>query len=415
MKRSPLTLDEVKDARAGLHDAVSLTPVLECTWLSELIGRETVLKAENLQKTGSFKVRGATVKVSGLIGAGRKIEGVVAGSAGNHGQAVAWAARKHGLACTVYMPVDAAIAKVEAIQALGGTVIREGSTVDDCVAAARAAADHGNLEFIHPFDDREVLTGQASMGLELLDQIPDLGTVVIPVGGGGLAGATAWTIKQIRPAVRVIGVQVESCAPYLGAKPSRPVYLADGIAIKHPGELTRPLIEANVDQICAVSEDDIAAAMVHLMQRSRLVAEGAGAVGVAALLTGVAQPATQGRTAVILSGGNVDMGVLAAVTRQHESIAGRRLHVITRISDSPGSLASLLAIVAEAQANVVVAEHQREAIDLHVGETGVELILATRGPGHSTEVIKAIESHGYPLLKPLPSEGHGPPGSGPQE
>lgn len=403
MKSSPLTLDAVQEARAGLRDTVALTPVLECAWLSELIRHETVLKAENLQKTGSFKVRGATVKISRLMDEGRKISGVVAGSAGNHGQAVAWAASKHGLDCTVFMPVDAAIAKVEAIQELGGTVIRTGSTVDECVAAARATANRENLEFIHPFDDPEVLTGQGTMGLELLDQVPELGTVVIPIGGGGLAGATAWTIKQIRPSVRVIGVQVESCAPYLGSEPGQPVYLADGIAIKHPGELTRPLIEACVDQLCAVSEDDIAAAMVHLMQRSRLVTEGAGAIGVAALLKGVAEPAEQGKTAVILSGGNVDMGVLAAVTRQHESIAGRRLHIVTRITDSPGSLASLLSVVAEAQANVVVAEHQREAIDLHVGETGVELILATRGPGHSAEVVKAIESHGYSLLKPLPS------------
>lgn len=397
MNMPPFTLEEVRSAQRELRTAVSLTPVLECSWLTELIGHEAVLKAENLQKTGSFKVRGATIKVSRLVAMDSAITGVVAGSAGNHGQSLAYAARKRNLGCTVYMPTGAAIAKVEAVQAHGGTVVRGGDTVDDCVTEARAAADRDNLAFIHPFDDPEVLTGQGTMGLELLDQIPDLGTVVIPIGGGGLAGATAWTIKQIRPSVKVIGVQVEGCASYIDPKPAGPVYLADGIAIKHPGELTRPLIESCVDQLCVVSEDDIAGAMVHLMQRSGLVTEGAGAIGVAALLKGAAKPADAGRVAVILSGGNVDMGVLAAVTRRHESVSGRRLHIITRISDSPGSLAALLAVIAEAQASVVVAEHQREAIDLHVGETGVDLILATRGPAHSADVIEAMRAHGYPV------------------
>ena len=390
-------LDQVEEARVEAAGKITLTPVLGSGWLSRLIGQTAVFKAENLQKTGSFKVRGAMVKLSRLASSGKETAGVVAGSAGNHGQAVAFAARERGLPCTVYMPLDAAISKVEAVEAYGGKVVRGGSTVDDCVVAAKRAAEEEGLEFIHPFDDLDVLTGQASLGLELLEQIPDLGTAVIPIGGGGLAGASAWAIKQLRPDVKIIGVQVESCAPYLQSASTGPVHLADGIAIKHPGRLTRPLIETYVDELCAVSEDDIAGAMILLMQRSKLITEGAGAVGVAALLRGAATPADKGRVAVVLSGGNVDIGVLASVARRHESVSGRRLNLTTRISDSPGSLAALLAVVAESQANVVSAEHQREGVDLHVGETGVELILETRGPEHSAQVIKALREHDYPV------------------
>jgi threonine dehydratase len=387
-------------ARAAGEAHVRHTPVLTSKTLGERCGGEVVLKAENLQRTGSFKLRGALAKIAAL-GDGCRA-GVVAGSAGNHAQSLAYAARARGVPCHVYMPSDASIAKTDSAAALGATVHVVAGSVDECVAAAQASAEEHGLAFVHPFDDPAVISGQATLGLELLEDIPRLAKVVVPVGGGGLASGVAIAVKTARPEVEVVGVQAEGCAPYPASLEqgapvpvSSALTIADGIAVKRPGRLTLPLIGHWLDGMAVVSEDSVAEAMVTLMERAKLVVEGAGAVGVAALLDGRVEPAREGVTAVILSGGNVDAGLLAAVARRHETESGRRLVLLTRISDRPGGLAALLTRVAATGANLVEVSHVREGLDLHVRESAVELVLETRGREHAAEIVAALEEAGY--------------------
>jgi threonine dehydratase len=277
-----------------------------------------------------------------------------------------------------------------------------GSSVEECLAAARERADESGMAFVHPFDDPDVVAGQGTLGLELLEDVPDLARVIVPVGGGGLSSGVAIAIKSARPEVEVIGVQVDTVAAYPESlRRGEPVAvpgaltIADGIAVKRPGELTLGLVRAWLDDVVVVPEDDVAEAMVLLMEKAKLVVEGAGAVGVAALLGGQAAAAERGTTCVVLSGGNVDAGLLAAVARRHESEAGRRLVLLTRVPDRPGSLARLLALVGEAGANLVDVEHLREGLDLHVRETGVQMVLETRGADHAREVVRAVRDAGY--------------------
>ncbi len=303
-------------ARKVVAEVARHTPVLSSRSLTEHCGGHVLLKAENLQRTGSFKLRGAVHKISRL----EQPRGVVAGSAGNHGQSVAYAARDKGIPCEVFMPREAPVAKVAAVEAFGGTVHLAGDSVDECVAAARERAAETGATFVHPFDDPEVILGQATLGLELLEDVPDLGAIVVPVGGGGLISGVAVSVKSARPDVQVIGVQVEACAAFPASLAARgPVpctalpTIADGIAVKKPGEITLPLVERWVDQIVVVREDDVGDAMVWLMERAKLVVEGGGAAGVAALLSGEVAPAATGSTVIVLSGGNVDAGLLAAI------------------------------------------------------------------------------------------------------
>lgn len=368
--------------------------------LSERAGAPVALKAENLQRTGSFKLRGALAKIAAL---GEECAaGVVTASAGNHGQALAYAARARGIRCVVFMPEQAAISKVEAATALGATVHMTGETVEESLGAARAAAATEGLAFVHPFDDPVVIAGQGGLGLELLEQVPDVSTVVVPVGGGGLASGVAIAVKSQRPEVRVVGVQVETCAPFVASlEAGRPVAvesamtIADGIAVKRPGQKTLPLIERWVDELVVVGEDDVAEAMVFLLERAKLVVEGAGAVGVASLLAGRLALRGGGTAVPILSGGNVDAGLLGQVVRRHESQIGRRLVVLARVSDRPGSLARLLTLVADQGANLLDVTHLREGLDLHVRETAVQLVLETRGQAHAEQVSRAVRDAGY--------------------
>jgi threonine dehydratase len=391
-------------AVAGAVEVVAgvarVTPVLSSRTLSDRTGGTVVLKAENLQRTGSFKVRGATAKLAALGDQGCR-GGVVCASAGNHAQAVAYAARVRGVPCEVFVPAEAPITKVEAAAELGAVVHRAGASVDECLAQALARAEEGPA-FVHPFDDRDVIAGQGTVGFELLDQVDDLARIVVPVGGGGLASGLAVAVKSARPEVEVVGVQVERCAAYaasLGA--GHPVEvdagltIADGIAVKRPGELTLPLVRRWLDGVVTVGEDELAEAMVLLLERAKLVVEGAGAVGVAALLGGQVAPASSGVTTVILSGGNVDAGLLAEVARRHETEVGRRVVILTRVDDRPGALARLLAVVAEAGANLITVGHVREGVPLHVRESAVELVLGTRGRDHAAAVLDAIGAAGY--------------------
>ncbi len=391
-----------EQARRVVLELARHTPILSSRSLSDRCGASILLKAENLQRTGSFKLRGATNKLAHL----EHPTGVVAGSAGNHGQSLAYAARARGIPCEVFMPTEASVAKVAAVQAFGGTVTLGGSSVDDCVAAARTRARDTGAVFVHPFDDPDVILGQATLGLELLEDAPDLATVVVPIGGGGLISGVAGVIKRARPEVRVVGLQVEACSPFPESLRARAPQtfaalptIADGIAVKRPGELTLPLVQRWVDELVVVGEDDIAEAMVWLLERSKLVVEGAGAIGVAALLAGRLRASKTGSTVVLLSGGNADAGLLASTAWRHETMAGRRVRIFTRIPDRPGGLAGLLALIAQDGGNVVHADHVREGVPLHVRETGVEITLETRGTEHSASIINRLVTAGYAVRR----------------
>jgi threonine dehydratase len=374
---------------------VKHTPVTDSASLSERTGGSIVLKAENMQRTGSFKIRGAMNKLASLGDLARN--GVTAGSAGNHAQALAFAARTHGVPCEIFVPRNAPIAKIAACRSYGATVVEGGDSLDDAVVAAQARAAEKAMQFCHPYDDPVVVAGQATLGLELIEDIADLRRVIIPLGGGGLASGVAIAVKQHDPSIHVIGVQVEACAPYANEQPpTGPVLtLADGIAVKRPGTVTRPLVEKWLDDIVVVDEDAVADAMVMMMERSKLYVEGAGAVGVSALLSERAAPSRTGTTCVVLSGGNVDLGVVPGLIRRFETQAGRRLILFVKVSDRPGGLAKLLTIFAEQGASVIDIEHVREGVDLHVRETGVTAVLEVRGPEHADTVIDAVRAAGY--------------------
>jgi threonine dehydratase len=396
-----LTAGDVAAARPAAESVARRTPLLSTRTISERAGGVVALKAENLQRTGSFKVRGVAAKLAALGEAGCR-NGVVAASAGNHAQALAAAARARGVACEVFVPSDAPLAKVEAARGLGAKIHVGGGSVDECLSAARERAEEGGLAFVHPFDDPHVVAGQGSLGLELLEDVPDLAKVVVPVGGGGLCAGVAIAVKAARPEVEVVGVQVAACAPYPESlRRGEPVAagsaltIADGIAVKRPGALTLGLLSRWSDEIVVVGEDETAEAMVVLMERCKLVVEGAGAVGVAALLGGQVRPAETGTTVAVLSGGNVDPGLLASIARRHETEAGRRLILLTRVADRPGNLARLLDCVASQGANIVDVAHVREGLDLHVRETAVELVIETRGHDHARAVVAALEAAGY--------------------
>ena len=381
--RSPTDAD-IAAARADVARVARRTPVLSTRTISERAGGRVLLKAENLQRTGSFKVRGATAKLA-AVGAERCRRGVVAASAGNHAQGVAAAAAALGVPCEVFVPADAPLAKAEATRGHGATVHVGGGDIEECLAAAQARADEDGMVFVHPFDDPDVVAGQGSLGLELLEDVPDLAKVVVPVGGGGLASGIAIAVKSARPEVEVVGVRIADAS----------LTIADGIAVKQPGELTQRLLAEWLDGEVAVEDEDAAEAMVVLLERCKLVVEGAGAVGVAALLGGSVEPAASGTTVAVLSGGNVDAGLLLSIARRHETLAGRRLVVLSRVPDRPGKLAELLASVARAGGNVVDVSHVREGFDLHVRETAVELVLETRGREHADTVMRAMRKAGY--------------------
>ena len=392
----PIDFAAIEAARLAGVGVVKRTPITESAALSEKFGGSVVFKAENLQRTGSFKIRGAMNKLSSLGDAVKS--GVVAGSAGNHAQAIAFAARHFGVPCEIFVPAGASLSKIEAVRSYGATLSEGGDTLSDAVALAQSRADATGMNFCHPFDDPMVVAGQATLGLELAEDISDLSLVLVPLGGGGLTGGVALVLKQINPKIRIVGVQVRACAPYAGTPPpDGPIItLADGIAVKSPGVFTRPLIEQFVDDIIVVEEDLVADAMVFLMDRGKLYVEGGGAVGVSALMSGQVVPAKTGTTCVVLSGGNVDLGFLPGLIRRHETQAGRRLLMYVRISDRPGGLARLLTLFAQSGANLVEVEHMREGVDLHVRETGVQVVLEVRGREHADSVLAQVRAAGYP-------------------
>jgi threonine dehydratase len=393
-----LALARLRQAHALSAEAVVRTPVLTAGSLSARLGGPVALKAENLQRTGSFKLRGALNKLR----RSPNVAGVVAGSAGNHAQSLAFAARTFDLPCEVFMPADASVGKMAAVRAFGAEVHAEGESVDECVELARTQAREAGLLFVHPFDDLDVIAGQSGVGLEILEDRPELGSVLVPMGGGGLVSGIAAAIRQSRPEVRIVGVQAEQCSPFPESVASGSVVsassvatIADGIAIKRPGEVTLPLVVELVDEIVTVSESAIAEAMALLLERSKLVVEGAGAASLAAVISAQVELDPELPNVVVLSGGNVDIGMLAKIAAREETLQGRRLRLFTTVSDRPGGLARLLVNIAETKANLITVEHVREWAHLDVRETGVELTLETRGNDHADEVRAALAAAGY--------------------
>ena len=375
------TVRDVEAALARLEGVARVTPVFRSETFTRLAGREVSLKAENLQRTGSFKIRGAFNKIS-TLGDAERTAGVVAASAGNHGQAVAWAAREAGIEATIFVPADAPMAKVDATRSYGADVRMGGTTFEEAVAAARRHVEETGATFVHAFEDALVGDCQGTIGLELAEQVSDPGTVLVPVGGGGLAAGIALGLRATHPGVRLIGVRA-----------AREQTIADGIAIKHPGELATSILKDALDDMLEVTDDEISQAIVLLLERTKLVVEGAGAVGVAALLAGRVEGS--GPVLALLSGGNIDATLLMSVARHGLSAAGRYLVVRTKVPDRPGELFKLLSLVTEARMNVIGVEHRREGMDIGVTETGIELTLGTRDEEHCEVLLQTMRSWGY--------------------
>ena len=394
-KNLGIDLDAIRAAREVGRDVVEHTPITPSAYLSQQFGGQIILKAENLQRTGAFKIRGAINKLHRL--GELKKHGVVAGSAGNHAAGLAFAAQHFGVKCEIFIPRGASLSKIAACKSYGGIVIDGDESVDTAVVMAKSRALETGMAFCHPYDDVDVVAGQGTLGLELLEDIENLAQVIIPLGGGGLLSGTALAIKQQRPEVKIVGVQISSCAPYIyGNAPTGAVpTLADGIAVKQPGEITRPLIENWVDELVDVDEDGVADAMMILLERAKMYVEGGGAVGVSALLASRVKPAKTGATCIVLSGGNVDMGLIPNLIRRHETKAGRRALLFARVSDQPGALAEFLTVVAKSGANIIEVSHVREGLNLRVRETGIQVVLEVRGPDHTAEIISIVKTAGF--------------------
>jgi threonine dehydratase len=385
------TLADVEAARERVSGSVRLTPAYPSETLSRRCGRDVLLKTENLQRTGSFKIRGAVNRIATLSDEERRA-GVVAASAGNHGQAVAWAAREAGITATIFVPQDAPMAKVEATRSYGAQIELAGEMFDESLAAAKEYVERSGATFVHAFDDPRVIAGQGTLGLELAGQLPERAVVVIPVGGGGLASGIAIALRELRPEVRLVGVQAAACAPLAGRQPEG-VTIADGIAVKQPGELTSAILAELLDEIVVVDDNRISEAILLLLERTKLVVEGAGAAPLAALLAGLVsgdEPACP-----VLAGGNIDPTMLISVMRHGLTSAGRYLVLRTRISDRPGSLMKLLELVARERLSVLSVEHHREGMALAVGQTEVELTLIARDEEHCESMLAALAEEGY--------------------
>ncbi len=381
--RTAPTLPDLEAARERIAGHARATPVYGSSTLSRRVGRPVWLKAENLQRTGSFKIRGAVNKLTGL-GSAERAAGVVAASAGNHGQAVAWAARELNIRATVFMPQDAPMAKVDATRNYGAETVLAGALFDDALAEAMARAEEAGATFVHAFEDEAVIAGQGTLGLELAEQLPEAETFVLPIGGGGLAAGIAIALRSLRPGVRLVGVQ---------AGREGQGTIADGIAVKHPGELTMSILDELLDEVVHVDDEEIAEAITLLLERSKLVVEGAGAASVAALLGG--NVGGTGGVCALLSGGNIDATLLMSVVRHGLARAGRYLVLRTSVPDHPGELLKLLQLVAEHRANIVEVNHRREGMGIGLVRTGVELTLVTRDEEHCVELCSALAAAGY--------------------
>ncbi len=400
-------LTEIQKAAKAIQSSILRTPLIYSPTFSRLAKAEVYLKLENLQRGGSFKMRGATYKILSNLDRIRD-KGVVAASIGNHAQGVALAARAAGIPATIVMPVWASIAKQEATKGYGAELILQGESLAESLAAARKLAAETGRTFIHPYDDLEVITGQGTIGLEILDDLPDVDLILVPVGGGGLIGGIAAAVKALRPAVRVVGVQAAACPSAREAlKAGRPVSLedveekgslADAIMVTRVGDAAFPLLRDLVNEIVVVSEDQIASAILLLLERKRVLAEGAGAAPLAALLSGDFRVPEGSKVALVISGGNMDGLLLDRVIHHGLRQEGRLMRFSVSLEDVPGSLAGLLNLVSGHQANVVHIHHARNERGLPINLTRVDLELETRGQSHAAAIADALKDAGYRIV-----------------
>ncbi len=394
-----LTMEMMEDARTVLQGIARRTPLDPARGL----GKNVYIKAENLQLTGAFKLRGAYNKIRSLSPE-EASRGVIACSAGNHAQGIAWSATKLGIKSIICMPAGAPISKVEATRGYGAEVVLVPGVYDDAAREAeRLTAEHG-YTFAHPFNDPLVIAGQGTIGLEILEQLPDAEQIVVPIGGGGLISGIAFAVKHLKPSCRVIGVQAAGAASmYISRHSGRPTELrsvstiADGIAVKKPGDLTFELCQKYVDEIVTVGEDEIASAILALMEGQKTVAEGAGATPVAACMFGRVDTSEK-KTVCVVSGGNVDVTTLSRVITKGLSKSGRLVELTTKVTDKPGSLLQMLQLVSQSGANILTINHSREDRDSEVGACIVSLVLETRNSDHVAAIKLALTDAGYPLL-----------------
>lgn len=397
-----LILDDVRGAQKMLSGVARVTALEGSRHLTELVGAPVHLKCENLQRTGSFKLRGAYVRISGLTPVERAA-GVVAASAGNHAQGVALASSLLGVRSTVFMPVGAPLPKVAATREYGAEVRLHGQVVDETLAAAQRYAEETGAVFIHPFDHPDIIAGQGTVGLEILEQCPEVRTIVLGIGGGGFAAGVAVAVKALRPDVRIVGVQAEGAAcypPSLAAghpvSLDSPATMADGIKVGKPGDVPFALIEELVDEVRTVTEDELSSALLLCLERAKLVVGKPGASPVAALLSD--PKAFRGPVVAVLSGGNVDPLLMQRILRHGMSAAGRYLSLRLRLTDRPGALAALLAALTVADANVLDISHVRTDPRLGLTEAEVDLHLETKGPQHCAEVEAALRAAGFRVM-----------------
>ena len=375
------TIADIEAARARLAGVARETPLYSTETFSRLSGRTVFLKAENLQRTGSFKIRGAYTTIA-TLGPDERDAGVVAASAGNHGQAVAWAAREAGIAATIFMPEDAPMAKVEATRSYEGAVELAPGGFEEAVAAAQEHVERTGATLVHAFEDARVVAGQGTIGLELAEQASEAETILIPVGGGGLAAGISLVLRDRRPGQRIVGVV---CKPGLT--------IADGISVKSRGELAGSILDRTLDDVVEVSDEEISDALVLCLERKKLVVEGAGAVGLAALLAGRA--GGKDPVAIVLSGGNIDATTLISVMRLGLTRSGRYLAMRMLIPDRPGELSNVLELVAHERGNLVTVDHHREGTTRTALQTEVELVVSTRDDAHCDAILGSLRDAGY--------------------
>ncbi len=400
-----ITLADVEAAYGRIRDSIALTPAPHSAALSAMTGQTVFLKLDNLQRTGAFKERGALNKILTLRPGERK-RGVIAASAGNHAQAVACHAARHGIQARIVMPETTPLVKISATSGFGAEVVLYGSNYDEAYAEAIRQSRELKLTFLHPFDDPAVIAGQGSIGLELLEQVPDLDAVVVPIGGGGLISGVACALKERQPGIRVIGVQTDRLPSMLRARElGGPVTLqpqatiADGIAVRRAGLLTYPLVEHYVDEIVTVDEEEIAQAILVLLESEKTLAEGAGAVALAALLqrkTSLSREERPLRTAVLVCGGNIDVSLLAMIIERGLVKDGRRTRLRIHLTDRPGALHGMTRILADMRVNIVETSYDRAYYGVNLGNTVIDVTLETRGQAHINELSEALHEAGYP-------------------
>lgn len=403
----PVRLDDVQQAAELLESVIELTPVEHSRALTNALGSEVYLKCENLQRSGSFKVRGAYVRMAKLS-AEQKAYGVVAASAGNHAQGVALAAEQLGIKARIYMPLGAALPKIAATKSRGAEVVLHGATVDEALAEAKRYAEETGAVFVHPFDNADIIAGQGTIGLEILEQVPDVETIIVGVGGGGLLAGISVTVRALEEKlgrkIRIIGVQAEHAAAYppsLAADALVPLKkvstIADGIAVGRPGQMPFDIIKELVDDVHTVSEDDIARALIFLMERNKLVVEPAGSVPVAAIMDREIEKkyGNLGTTVCLLSGGNIDPMLMLKVIQRGLSAAGRYLTIKMMLQDRPGELTTISSIISSLDANVTGVDHTRVGGALSMGDVSITIDMETKGNEHCEEVLSALTDAGY--------------------